>query len=368
MRIAHVSDCFLPRLGGIEMQVNDLTRQQQERGLHPAVLTASPAPRRWRAEPGGAPVHRFGFRVPLEFVNNPLPSRPLTHALRAGGYDVVHVHGGVGSPFAAAGVRVALTLGLPLVVTVHCLRPAVPLPAALAPWTSRSVAGRIVLTAVSEAAAAPLRERTGAPVRVLPNGLDADAWRVTPDDGEPGTVRVVATMRLAGRKRPMALLQMFAEARRRLGRDADLRLTVYGDGIALRRMRAFVARHRLEGAVTLAGRVPRLDLPDRYRRADLFVAPAYLESFGIAALEARCAGLPVLAMRGSGIAEFVEHGREGLLAGSDDDMVDALVLIARDASLRRHIAEHNRITEPPAAWPKVLDRFDDAYAQAIAGG
>ena len=33
MRIAHISDCFVPRLGGIEMQVNDLTRRQAEIGL-----------------------------------------------------------------------------------------------------------------------------------------------------------------------------------------------------------------------------------------------------------------------------------------------------------------------------------------------
>ena len=46
----------------------------------------------------------------------------------------------------------------------------------------------------------------------------------------------------------------------------------------------------------------------------MFVAPANLESFGIAALEARCAGLPVLAKANSGIREFVSDEREGLLA------------------------------------------------------
>ena len=73
-----------------------------------------------------------------------------------------------------------------------------------------------------------------------------------------------------------------------------------------------------------------------YRQADLFVAPAFLESFGIAALEARCAGLPVLAMRGTGITEFVADRREGLLADGDAGMTKALVEIATNTELRRH--------------------------------
>ena len=65
----------------------------------------------------------------------------------------------------------------------------------------------------------------------------------------------------------------------------------------------------MAGTVTLAGRVDRDELKAIYARSDLFVAPAFLESFGIAALEARCAGLPVLAMRGTGITEFVADRR-----------------------------------------------------------
>src|SRR5690242_9405937 len=89
------------------------------------------------------PIHRFG--IPL----------------RAGDYDLVHVHAGVGSPFAAAGVRVALELGFPVAVTVHCLPARFRLPDSLTPWATPEIARRIALSAVSQAAAAPLRARTG---------------------------------------------------------------------------------------------------------------------------------------------------------------------------------------------------------------
>ena len=93
------------------------------------MITATPLPRRLRGSARAVspvPVHRSGIPIPAEIANNPLPSRPIEKVLRAGNFDVVHVHAGVGSPFAAAGVRVALRLGLPVVVTVHCLPRVVP--------------------------------------------------------------------------------------------------------------------------------------------------------------------------------------------------------------------------------------------------
>jgi glycosyltransferase involved in cell wall biosynthesis len=98
--------------------------------------------------------------------------------------------------------------------------------------------------------------------------------------------------------------------------------------------------------------------------SDAFVAPARMESFGIAALEARTAGLPVLAYASTGISSFVRHEVEGLLAADDRAMVDAIARIASDDALRERIAAHNRGTEPDEAWPHVLELVDAAYAEA----
>ncbi|HEY5880145.1 MAG TPA: glycosyltransferase family 4 protein [Nakamurella sp.] len=367
--MAHISDCFVPRLGGIEMQVNDLTRRQQANGLEPEVLTATPLPRRMAGRAFPVPIHRSGLPIPAEIANNPIPSRPIRRALLAGNYDLVHVHAGVGSPFAAAGVRVGLDLGFPVAVTVHCLPASFRLPDILTPWATPEIARRIALSAVSEAAADPLRERTGGPVTVVPNGLDPQDWSVEPAERDPAVVEVVSTMRLSVRKRPLPMLAMVRAAQRRLAQrhsPVTLRLTVFGDGKLMPRMRRYVRRHGMTETVRLAGRVDRAELTEIYRRADVFLAPAHLESFGIAALEARCAGLPVVAMRATGITEFVADRREGLLADGDAQMTDALVELATDASLRRSIAERNRTTVPPTAWSTVLATVEREYQRAMA--
>jgi glycosyltransferase involved in cell wall biosynthesis len=100
--------------------------------------------------------------------------------------------------------------------------------------------------------------------------------------------------------------------------------------------------------------------------SDIFVLPTVRESFGLAALEARCAGLPVVAMRASGVAGLIEHDVEGLLAGSDEELADHTAALVHDADRRTAIANHNRHTTPPFDWPRVIDAHLALYREAIA--
>jgi glycosyltransferase involved in cell wall biosynthesis len=94
--------------------------------------------------------------------------------------------------------------------------------------------------------------------------------------------------------------------------------------------------------------------------------PAVRESFGIAALEARCAGLPVLAMAASGVAEIIHHPREGALARSDSEIATQIAALAADPERRRVIAEHNRSTPTRFDWPRVVESHLVVYREAIA--
>ena len=117
--------------------------------------------------------------------------------------------------------------------------------------------------------------------------------------------------------------------------------------------------------VTLAGRVSREDLLARYAVSDVYVSPAELESFGIAALEARTVGLPVVARMGTGIAEFVTDDVNGYLAESDDEMVRRLTTLAVHQSVRSRMAAYNRATPPTQDWVTVTSLAEHEYARAI---
>jgi glycosyltransferase involved in cell wall biosynthesis len=97
----------------------------------------------------------------------------------------------------------------------------------------------------------------------------------------------------------------------------------------------------------------------------MFVLPTIRESFGLAALEARCAGVPVVAMRASGVAEHIEHDVNGLLADSDAELAMHVAALLRDPVRRASLAARNRESAPPVAWPLVLERHLALYQQAI---
>jgi glycosyltransferase involved in cell wall biosynthesis len=96
----------------------------------------------------------------------------------------------------------------------------------------------------------------------------------------------------------------------------------------------------------------------------VYVAPTVLEAFGIAALEARTAGLPVVARAGTGVTEFVADGVEGLLASSDQGLVEAVERLVTDPGLRGRIAAHNRSVPPAVTWEAVVTRSVTAYERA----
>ena len=386
VRIVHVSDCYAPRVGGIESQVQDLATHQAQAGHAVHVLTATALEKgaaaegcnRYRAsttEAAGLRVHRLASPIVFGLPIHPRGRALVRRALSILEPDVVHIHAGVVSPFAFDGARAARDLGLPFAITWHCMldgvEQAVSLGARATGWDTAPFAP----SAVSSVAADRVAEALQRPdVSVLPNGLDLEPWlaaAASPEPPERGDLlRVMATQRLAPRKRALPLVQLVARASERLGRDEAgrprIHLTVAGSGPAKSSLSSEVAAAGLDDTVSLLGRVPRELLPTLYRAQDVFVAPAKLEAFGIAALEARAAGLAVVGNAGTGITEFVADGVDGLLAATDEEIEDALVRLGTEPGLLAGIRAHNAAIAPSVAWGDVLVRADELYARARA--
>jgi glycosyltransferase involved in cell wall biosynthesis len=401
VRITHVSDTYLPLLGGIEAQVSRLARQQAAAGHDVEVITTTPA------SPGahgvsttvekGVTVHRVAARVPGGWPVHPRSTAHVTARLREAitrgeRPDVVHLHMGVLAPTAQTALRPVIRLGLPAVLTVHSVWDGA--------WRLFAAADAVLgwsrwpvrWSAVSELTAAPLRrllppavqagaETSGATtgtaatgagtggVAILPNGLDLDAWRVprTERDARPegSAVHVVAAARFAPRKRLLPLLAAVADAASRLP-DGALFVTVAGDGPQRATAVRFVAEHGLRDVVSLPGRLTETELKRLYARADVFAAPSPAEAFGIAALEAQAAGLTVITHAESGVAERVVDGTTGLVVPGDDALAAAIVRLATEPGLLDGLLE--RAGTPPSGvdWPEVLAATEQAYQEAAS--
>lgn len=361
LRIAHVTDFYHPRVGGIETHVATLARAQREAGHGVHVVTAGGVVERdgHRVEPGRARsgTTRESF--------SPAGIGAARRAVTDGRYDIVHVHAGLATPLAFATAGACGRAGIPTVLTMHSMM------GRYAPCylhLDRVVGWRrwpVVFTAVSTVAARDLWGALGdaAPVFVLPNATEVDTWR-SPAVGPHEGIVVAAVMRLASRKRPRALLRILEQARRATPDTIDLRAVIVGDGPHRGAMERYLARHHMSAWVSLPGAGSHDDIRALFERSDLFVAPALKESFGIAALEARAAGLPVIAHQQTGIGEFIEHGVSGLLVDGDAAMASAIADLASDSATRIRLARHNRSVAPPFGWPEALARTTEIYRLA----
>jgi len=84
------------------------------------------------------------------------------------------------------------------------------------------------------------------------------------------------------------------------------------------KLNALIREHGLEKHVAQVGGLKKSELDHWYARAGLCVVPSHYESFGLVALEAMAAGLPVVATRVGGLPELIEDGRTGLLVAAGD--------------------------------------------------
>ena len=366
MRVALVCDWFLPRQGGIELHLRDLALALRARGVDARVVTTT----RGADLVDGVPVHRVQATLApgAGFAFTPAAMARLGEVIRSERFDVVHAHASVISPVAYAGALAGARAGAASLVTFHSMlhRSSFLLGASEALFTWAR--GRILLSAVSSVVAAQAAQWIpGAAVGVLPNGIDVSWWRtgsLAPPRGDE--IVFVSAMRLSRKKRPERLVRAFASAVRFTGGSPRMRLIIAGDGPDRRALRRVADALDVGTMVELPGHQDRESLRDLYHRAHAFVLPSERESFGIAALEARAAGLPVIAMLAGGARDFIVRGVDGLLVRDEPELARAISRVALEAPLREYMAAHNRAVPPDFDWPDVADLHLRYYGEAAA--
>jgi glycosyltransferase involved in cell wall biosynthesis len=102
----------------------------------------------------------------------------------------------------------------------------------------------------------------------------------------------------------------------------------------------------LERRVRFLGAVAHSSLPGALAGADVLVSASRMESSGMALLDARACGIPIVARRGGNVDTLVHGDAGGLLTSSDDELAEALVHLASardDLRSRRALARSSRI-------------------------
>lgn len=173
---------------------------------------------------------------------------------------------------------------------------------------------------------------------VIPTGTDlepflrADGKALRKEKGWTKDTVLISVGRLAPEKNWDTLLRAFAKV---VPEHKNLRLVLIGDGSAKESLETLALELGIAKRVTFTGSLPFEEIPTYLKAADVFSFASVTETQGLVTIEAMAAGLPIVAVDGSGTRDIVEHGKQGYLVENDPD--------ALASGLKKLLADPQRI-------------------------
>lgn len=145
----------------------------------------------------------------------------------------------------------------------------------------------------------------------------------------------------------------------------DARLLLVGDGELEAELRADVASRFLDDKVEFAGAVS--EVWPSLAAAHVFALPSLSEAFGIAAVEAMAAGLPVVASNVGGLPELVRPGVSGELfpPGDHEALARELMHLLRSPELRKQMGAAAREAAETHRMERSAARYMDLYDEIL---
>lgn len=273
--------------------------------------------------------------------------RKVRRVHRLNPLQLIHAHAAL--PCGHAAVLLGRELGIPFVVTVH----------GLDAYSTNQVGGyagawcervsRMVyrsaksVICVSEKVRDQVLERAQASVRttVIYNGVDPQAFAPATDGVSSALILSVGN--LIPSKGHEQLLRAFAAIGQQL---PEVACEIIGSGPELPRLRALASELGIAEKIRFLGRQSRSQVADAMRRCSVFALPSEYEGLGCVYLEAMSAEKPVIACRGQGIDEIIQHRGNGWLVGPNNlqELTEALRILLENAPLRQQLGDAARQT------------------------
>ena len=366
MRVAIVTESFLPQVNGVSNTVRHVVEELSDTGHEAVVVAPGPGPNHYR----GVPVVRVrsvglpGYRsFPVG-----LPDGALSRTLERFGPDVVHL----ASPIAlgALGLHAARRHALPTVAVYQTnvsgfarrYGAGADLVAdqVVDRWVGhlhRRVSRTLVPSAASLEQVAALGVRN---LHLWRRGIDLDLFSPTRRSA------AIHQHWTSGRKVAVGYVGRLAHEKQvhRLAALAalpDVQLVVIGDGPA----RAHLERQL--PTATFTGMLRGYQLASAFAALDVFVHTGDAETFCQTVQEAQASGVPVVAPASGGPLDLVDHGRTGLLFDPTDpvSLREQVATLAADPDLRATLAANGCAAVSRRGWAGVVAELVDVHYRAV---
>ena len=393
MKIAHIVRRFsFTEWGGTESVVWHTVQQQKAQGLEPEILCTAALDKVGIEVRNGITIRRFPYFYPYF----PMPGKDklaldkkggnpfvpqLIKTLKNGNYDIFHIH--AGARLANTVIKLGKKQSIPCIMSLHggsCAIPEQEMQLMLKPLKNKFSYGGIIdrlcnirfapeskadlLLALSKEEVEKLQKRyPGTRVELFVNGI---LHRELPDAKEfiakrnlPADKKIILCIsRIDYQKNQKILLEIIRN-------NADTHLLLIGPVTAqwyLDELNAEAETFGVKDRLTVIPGLPpdSIELLQALRCAHCFVLPSRHEPFGIAALEALDAQLPLIASAVGGLRDFLVDGKNALLF-EDNNVASLLEAYGKLDALRAQLIEGGNVTATAYNWKSIAANLTDIY-------
>ena len=368
LRIAIITETFLPKIDGIVTRLCHTLRQLRAMGH--SVLVVAP---RGVEEFEGTPVHGVSaFPFPLyPELKLAVPRPSVRRVLKKFRPDIIHAVNpavlGVTAFFSSTRDRV------PLVVSYHTHLPKylryyrLGLLETPLWWCMRSTYNRADLTlATSQAMQNELEAKGIRRVHLWRRGVDTDLFhprkasremRERLTAGHPEEKLLVYIGRLSAEKEIERCREVLAVL-------PGVRLALVGDGPQRQKLEEYFT-----GTPThFAGFMQGEELAAAFASADAFFLPSRTETLGLVLLEAMASGCPVVTPLAGGTSDVVQDGITGFLYDPTSSVgaVEAIRRLLFNAELRADMGQRARADAERWSWGAAAFQLEQYYRKVLA--
>lgn len=363
MRLALITETFLPDINGVSKTLDQLGRGLLNRGVQidlvwPGVAElVSPQLTSWQSSgyplPGYSSL-QFGVKLP----------KRVKKFWRSNPPDVFYI--ATEGPLGLSALRYAKKLGIPVITGFHTNFDQY-LSFYRLGWLKKPLQGYLryfhnhaALTLTpSQQQRQSLLDQGFHHVELLGRGVDTQLFQPTRRSAQfrqqlgvsEHQLLVGYVGRLAGEKNLNLLVKAFQAIRQQ---HTDARLLLVGQGPWEQQLK------RLCPGALMVGCKQGEELANHYANMDLFVFPSLTETYGNVVAEALASGLPVLAYDRAAARELIQTGKNGWLVPeheSEQTFIRAAVELANEEHLRLVIGRLAYQAMQTQSWQAVIERF-----------
>lgn len=364
--------CY-PTYGGSGIVATELGMDLAERG-HQVHFMSTSLPARLDITMQNIFFHKVNVETYPLFEFQPYSlalSTLIVNVSQTYGLDLVHVHYAIPHAYAAYFAKQILKdkgVDLPIITTLHgtdiTLVGSHP---AYKPAVEFSINKSDAVTAVSESLKMETYEffNITNEIQVITNFIDNTQFHFDCDDcnckSQEEEKLIIHVSNLRKVKRIDDVVSIFYE----IQKEVNARLIIVGEGPEWEAASERISKLGINNKVKNLGKVN--DLYKVLCSADLFLLPSEKESFGLAALEAMAAKVPVISSNAGGIPEVNTDGETGFVlpVGDTKGMAEKALLLLKNPEMMKKFKENAKNRALSFDKKKILPQYEQLYYSAL---